>query len=229
MDKVGVETLKRMERVSFYNKWLIKSVEKYLGGAILEIGCGIGNMTELLVGYGEVTATDIDKYYIARTKKRLKKKARVGFGDIEAGEFFFGNEKFDVLINFNVLEHIDNDQKAINNMVSKLKKGGKLVIITPAHMALFGSLDKNLGHYRRYRKAEIGRKFERAGLKVIESRYLNWFGAVGWFVNSRILRRKLLPSSQLGLFNLISRPFLFLERFASAPFGLSVLIVGEKR
>lgn len=229
MDKVGVETLKRMERVSFYNKWLIKSVEKYLGGAILEIGCGIGNMTELLVGYGEVTATDIDKYYIARTKKRLKKKARVGFGDIEAGEFFFGNEKFDVLINFNVLEHIDNDQKAINNMVSKLKKGGKLVIITPAHMALFGSLDKNLGHYRRYRKAEIGRKFERAGLRVIESRYLNWFGAVGWFVNSRILRRKLLPSSQLGLFNLISRPFLFLERFASAPFGLSVLIVGEKR
>jgi len=228
MDKVGLETLKRMEKVSFYNRWLVDRVKRHLTGDILEIGCGIGNMTGILVNYGQVTATDIEKYYIARTKKRMRRKARAGFGDVQTGKFFFGQKKFDTVVNFNVLEHIKEDDQAIKNMTTKLKKGGKLIIVTPAHIFLFGSLDKNLGHFRRYKKKDIVEKFKKAGLKVIDIKYLNWFGAIGWFINSRILRRKVLPSKQLGLFNLVSRPLLFLERFISPPFGLSVLIVGEK-
>ena len=227
-DKIGHETLKRMEKVGFYNKWLIKKVAKYLSGDILEIGCGIGNMTEILSGYGDVTATDIEKYYIARTKKRMKKRVSVGFGDAETGKFFFKNKKFDVVVNFNVLEHIKNDEKAISIMERKLRKGGKLIIVTPAHKFLLGSLDKNLGHHRRYSKKEIRSKFKKAGLSVVELKYLNWFGALGWFLNSRILRRKVLPSNQLGLFAFLSKHLLFLEKFISPLFGLSVLIVGEK-
>lgn len=229
MDKLGLETLKRMEKVSFYNKWLIKKVRQYLSGDILEIGAGIGNMTELLAKYGTVVATDIEKYYISKTKKRLKRKVLVGFGDAEAGKFFFKNKKFDVVISFNVLEHINDDQKAIDNMAAKLKAGGKLIILTPAHRLLFGSLDKNLGHFRRYAKFEIAEKFKNANLDVAEIRYLNWFGAIGWFVNSRLLRRKLLPSKQLSAFAMLAKPFLFLERFLEPPFGLSVLVVGIKK
>lgn len=228
MDKIGIETLKRMEKVGFYNKWLINQVSNHLSGEILEIGCGIGNMTELLVDFGKVTATDIEKYYISKTKKRMKKRVLTGYGDAETNKFFFKNKKFDTVINFNVLEHIKDDQKALNNMSSKLKKDGKLVIVTPAHKALFGTLDKNLEHYRRYEKKDIKVKFEQAGLKVEELKYINWFGAVGWFINSKILRRKILPSKQLGVFALISRPFLFFEKYMSPPFGLSVLIVGKK-
>jgi 2-polyprenyl-3-methyl-5-hydroxy-6-metoxy-1,4-benzoquinol methylase len=229
MDKVGVETLKRMEKISFYNEWLVGNVKKYLGGEILEIGCGIGNMTEILIKYGNVTATDYDKYYIANAKKRLKNKVKVGFGDAETGKFFFKNRKFDVVINFNVLEHIKNDEAAIENMGNVLKKGGKLAIVTPAHKILFGTLDKNLDHYRRYSKDDISEKFVKAGFAVAEVKYLNWFGALGWFVNSRILHRRILPSKQLGIFGKIARPFLFLEKYVSPPFGLSVLIVGVKK
>lgn len=223
-----METLRRMEKVVFYNRWLIAKVAKYLAGEILEIGCGIGNMTELMLPYGKVVATDIDKYYLAKTKKIVKRKAVVGFGDVESGRFFFGHKKFDTVVSFNVLEHIKDDQNALKNIAKHLKKNGKLVVVTPAHKVLCGSLDKNLGHFRRYTKAEISKKFQNAGLAVVEARYLNWFGALGWFVNSKILRRKILPSKQLRLFALLSRPFLFFERFISPPFGLSVLIVGEK-
>ena len=101
-DIIGIETLKRMEKMGFYNKWLVGKVKDYLSGEILEIGCGIGNITELLVHYGKVTATDIERYYIAKTKKRMKGRALIGFGDAEMGIFFFGNKKFDVVINFNV-------------------------------------------------------------------------------------------------------------------------------
>lgn len=228
MDKIGIETLKRMEKVGFYNKWLMDQVADHVSGEILEIGCGIGNITELLVNYGNVTATDIDKYYISKTKKRMKKRVLTGYGDIESNKFFFKSKKFDTVINFNVLEHIEKDQLALNNMASKLKKGGKLVIITPAHPALFGSLDKNLEHYRRYNKVDLKNKFESSGFKVRELKYINWFGATGWFINSKVLRRKILPSRQLGFFAFLSRPFLFFERYISPPFGLSVLIVGEK-
>jgi len=217
-----------MEKAVFYNRWLVLRVKNYLNGDILEIGCGIGNMTELLAKYGKVTATDIDKYYINRTKKRMKKLASVGYGDAETGKFFFSDKKFDTVINFNVLEHIENDEKAIVNMRNRLRKGGRLVVVTPAHPTLFGSLDANLGHYRRYSKAEIIKKFENAGLVVRETRYLNWLGAVGWFVNARVLRRKILPAKQLSLYVIFSTPFLFLEKFISLPFGLSVLVVGEK-
>lgn len=228
MDEVSIETLKRMKKVDFYNGWLVEKVSKHVRGDILEIGCGIGNMTELLVKLGEVTAIDIEKYYIAKTKKRLGKKARVGFGDAETGRFFSGGKKFDTVINFNVLEHIEHDEKAVLNMARRLKRGGKLIILTPAHSLLFGNLDVNLGHYRRYSKNSLSEIFKSSGLVVREAGYVNWFGALGWFVNSRILRRKILPSKQLGMFAALSRPFLFFERFFGPPFGLSVLAIGEK-
>jgi hypothetical protein len=65
------------------------------------------------------------------------------------------------------------------------------------------------------------------GFRVVQERHLNMIGAVGWFVNGRVLRRQLLPSRQLRIFDFVIK-LLALERYLRPPFGLSILLVAEK-
>ncbi len=229
MDHIGAETLKRMDTARFYNDEIFRRAKPFMHGDILEIGCGIGSFTKKLTKRGDVWAIDIEKYYISKTKKALGKSAHVGFGDIEAGKYFFySKKKFDSIICLNVLEHIKNEDTTLKNISNLLKKGGSVFLLTPAHQLFFGSLDQGLGHERRYTVKKLGDQFTKAGLTVQHTYYFNAFGGIGWFVNSRIFRRKIMPSNQLRIFTMIGRIPLFFEKFIRPPFGLSVIVVASK-
>lgn len=225
MDHIGSKTLEIMSASSWYNKWLVGRMKKHIKGDILEVGAGIGNITPLISKFGTVWAIDINRMYLSRLKK---KKFKAGFGDIEKGSYFFGNKKFDTVISTNVLEHIENDEKALKNMSRLLKKGGKMVLLVPAGKFAYGELDKNLGHFRRYSKSELVGKVRNTGLKVEKARFLNFLGIFGWFVNGRILRRKILPKKQMKLFDIFARPLLTFEKFIKFPVGLSLLAIARK-
>lgn len=219
MDKIGNKTLEVMKKANWYNNWLLKQISKYLSGNILEVGVGIGNFTSKLSKYGKVTAIDYDPNY-----------KNANFGDIEKGKYFFGgNKKFDSIVCMNVLEHIKDDKKALSNMFNLLNHGGKLILLVPAHQWAFGPMDAGLGHFRRYSKAGVEKLLHNSQFTIHSSRYLNWLGLIGWFVNARIFKSKILPKGQLGIFDVISRPFLKIEEIIKPPFGLSVLAIGEKK
>ena len=158
IDPLGHSTLETMSFAKWYNDWLLSLIEHYIGKTTLEVGSGIGNFTHLLESRSNVTATDINKDYIRRLKRVRGTKTEAGFGDIEKNSFFFSKRKFDTIICLNVLEHIKNDRKALNNMNSLLKKGGTLILLVPAHGLLLGKFDKELGHYRRYSLGDIKKK-----------------------------------------------------------------------
>ena len=227
MDEVGEATLRIMSLATLYNKWLFSTFEKDLGGRILEVGGGIGNFTRLLKAKGEVWSFDINKGYINKLKKIIGDKA--GFGDIENGKYFFGEKTFTGIICLNVLEHIKNDKKALENMNNLLAKDGKLVLLVPAHQAFYGSLDEALGHFRRYSKEGLSKKLALAGFKIYNLRYLNSPGGIGWFINSKVLGRKILSEKQLVVFDKMARPLLSLEKIIEPPFGLSILAVASKK
>ena len=224
--ETGAKTLKIMRLVNWYNNWLFSRIKENLKGEILEVGAGIGNFTTLLKTCGRVTAIDIEKDYITKLKKI--KEIKVGFGDIEKGNYFFKNKRFDRIVCLNVLEHIKADEVALKNMYDLLKKGGKLILLVPAHQWAYGSLDEELGHFRRYDKALAQERMRKAGFKVKLIRYINWIGIFGWFINAKITRRKILSKSQLAFFDKIARLLLKVEDAADLPFGLSVLVIGEK-
>lgn len=226
MDVVGSKTLEIMSAAPWYHKWLVARFKKYLKGDILEVGAGVGNVTKLLTKYGTVTAIDIDRYYLSKLKKR---KFNSGFGDIEKGKYYFKGKKFDTIVSTNVLEHIENDKRALSNMQKLLKKRGNLVLLVPAHNWAYGKIDKELGHFRRYNIQTLSSMFAHADFEIILARHLNWFSLAGWFINGRVLKRGLIPRNQLRLFDFIARPFLLLEKFIKLPFGQSVLIVGRKK
>lgn len=227
MDRIGEETLRIMETAGWYNHWFFSMVEPDIKGEILEIGAGMGTFTRRLARLGRVTAIEINPTLIKRLEKI--KGLEAGFGDIERGKYFFKNKRFDSVICLNVLEHIKEDKEALSNMNKLLKTGGRLTLLAPAHQAAFGSLDKNLGHFRRYSKKQLLKKLVNSGFEVSKLRFLNWPGAIGWFINARILKRKLLPKNQLSIFDKLARPFLIGEKSIEPPFGLSLLAIAEKK
>ena len=189
MDKIGSETLNIMEKsAGWYNKWLFSLVEDKIQGEILDVGAGVGTFVEILRRKGKITAIDINSDYIQKIREKYASKIEVGFGDIESNKLFFKDKKFDTIVCFNVLEHIRYHKKAIKNTFRLLKRKGKLILLVPAHEFLYSKFDKNLGHYRRYEKKAIVNIMREAGYSNISARYVNWWGALGWFIIFRFFR-----------------------------------------
>lgn len=228
MDKYnGATTLENMSQARSYNKWVFDKLKKHLRGVILEVGCGIGSFTNVLCNYGEVFAIDIDRSLIERVE--TKENIKTGFGDIEKGEYFFKDKRFDTVVCINVLEHIREDSKALRNMYDCLESGGKLILLVPIYEILYGEIDKEIGHFRRYSPAVIKKQLQEMGFRIIFKRKLNLLGAIGWFIAGKVLKNKQVEEDKIKIFNLISPFFLLLENIVEPIIGTSVLIIAQKK
>jgi hypothetical protein len=88
-------------------------------------------------------------------------------------------------------------------------------------------MDSSIGIRRRYHKAELEVRVRGLGFRIERSRYLNWIGAIGWYVNARILGRKSVPTRQLRIFDSLLG-FLNATNWFSNRFGLSILLIATK-
>jgi hypothetical protein len=103
------------------------------------------------------------------------------------------------------------------------------VLLVPAFPALYGPIDHNLGHYRRYSRGSIARLADSTGLRIRKAHYMNAIGFFGWWVNAHILRRGAQSERQIGIFDRYLVPLLSrLEGMVSPPFGQSLFVVLEK-
>jgi 2-polyprenyl-3-methyl-5-hydroxy-6-metoxy-1,4-benzoquinol methylase len=119
--------------------------------SILEIGCGSGLFTSMAVSHGySMYAIEPDSASLALAEIRNSENhARLE----NVGVFEFApKNKFDVVVMHDVLEHIEEDSKAVEKVSGFLKVGCTLIISVPAHQYLFGYHDVQLGHFRRYSK-----------------------------------------------------------------------------
>ena len=95
--------------------------------------------------------------------------------------------QYESIVMINVLEHLADDRAALQSLGGALTPGGRLVVYVPAFMLLYSKFDREIGHYRRYRRPALSHLFEDTGFRVVESRYVNSIGALGWFVYCRVL------------------------------------------
>lgn len=224
----GAATLESMSQAVWYNRWTINKFSKYLNGDILEVGCGIGNFTQMLTAFGNVYAIDIDRDHVRDAQKLSKGRAKIEFGDIEKQNTFFSGKKFDTVICLNVLEHIEGDRVALENIYSLLKKGGVLILLVPAHEFLFGEIDKSIGHFRRYDKKSLLQFMTSLSFKIVKVRILNMLGAVGWWFAGKLLSNKTVDKNKVGFFNILAPFVLPMEDLFEPPIGTSVLVVAQK-
>jgi SAM-dependent methyltransferase len=210
---------------------LFEKIKPFLGEDIFEVGCGIGNLTGLLLRQGRVIAADVNEDYIRTVENRYRGHLNlkgVLIWDIRQDPLQNLGTSIDTIVCSNVLEHIEDDDYALRNFYEILPVGGRLIILVPALKALYNVLDNELGHFRRYNREELIKKITGNGFRVCALRYFNLFGILGWFVNGTLLRRRLLPAGQIGIFNKMVPLFMRMEKVVPTLVGQSLIAVGEK-
>lgn len=144
---------------------------------MLEIGCGSGSITKSLTKYGEVYGNDLSKKALEFCKSRGV--ANLIHGDITTLDMHQHENKFDLVLALDVLEHIQDDVAAIQTVHKLLKDDGMFLVNVPAYKFLWSSHDEALMHKRRYTTFEIARKLEDNGFKILHKSHFVFFAFFG--------------------------------------------------
>ena len=100
--------------------------------------------------------------------------------------------KYDTILYLHVLEHIKNDQNEIKEAKKRLKKGGHLLFMVPAHQKIYSNLDRAVGHYRRYERKFFKENF--LNLKRVRLFSLDIIGYLRYFLNKSFFKNEVFPS-----------------------------------
>ncbi len=130
----------------------------------LEIGCGTGNFIQQILELESIHITG-SEVYLKGLKYAQKNIPNVDFIqlDISQGKI---NERFDLIVAFDVLEHIDDDNSSLENINQMLNQGGSVIISVPQHMFLWSKLDDIVKHKRRYSRQELLAKVKANGFEI---------------------------------------------------------------
>ena len=197
---------------------------------ILDFGSGSGVNVNMLSKYGHVTIYEPHLL----TRNYLKKKFNSKKYSVITK---YTKKKFDLILLADVLEHIKNDKKIIQNLNKNLKNRGFILITVPSYKILFSKKDLILGHYRRYSKTEILNLFR--NFKTIK---LTFFNSILFFpISLIILFFKFLKidfideveKSPNKIINFIMFKIFTLEirliNHCNLPFGISMLGLFQKK
>jgi SAM-dependent methyltransferase len=208
---------------------------------MFEIGCGNGSVLAFLKKNGiEVEGGDIFREGLVFCRQRV---GSVPLYQIDVLDLPFQNQ-FEIIGLFDVLEHIDNDNRALTEIRKALKRRGMLLITVPAYQFLWSYFDVGSNHKRRYRRTELIRKLEQAGFTVKKASYFMFFlfpllamirllGNIGQRKDRNQMRIDAsIETKTVPVLNEIFLGFLRLEKFLlhhfNLPFGASLIVLAEK-
>lgn len=226
-DKYGSQILARLSRASRFNAWMADVVRPFCGRRILEIGAGVGNLTQHLIPRDRYVASDINPLYLETLHALAINRPYLSIRETDvtdARSFPDPQGGFDTVICLNVVEHIDDDRTAMLNIAGALAPGGRAVVLVPQGQWNYGTLDEVLGHVRRHSHASLTALADHAGLKVEQIVPFNRFGTIAWFLNGRVLRRRTFGLGQIKLLQVLMPVIRRIDRWLPLP-GLSLIAI----
>lgn len=228
-DTVGAATLERIAEAPAFNQWMYERLARWIGGRVLEVGAGIGNISRFLIDRPRVVLTDTDPEYRATLRDRFGHLPHVDVAELTLPTISpaLADQQFDSIVCLNVLEHIEDDGGALAAMRTLLAPKGRLVLLVPALPSLYGTLDRALGHYRRYTRRALRERYRSVDLAMAHLEYFNLAGLPGWFFVGRMLRRSLIPRASLRAYDRLV-PLVRLERLLPWRVGQSLIAIGER-
>ncbi len=227
-DYKGVVTLEVLKGANRYNEWIYENLKPHVKFPAIEVGAGIGNISSYFAKDGNLVLTDIDEGLVSHLEKKFKDN-QIYRLDISKDPPKKLLNKFNSVICVNVLEHIEEDEKALRNIKKILKNDGKLVLLVPANKWAFNTLDKELGHFRRYGKEELTKKIEKTGLHLENISLFNALGLVTWVVRNYLKGQEIqLTQKQVAAFDLVVPVVKKIEKKFPMPIGISLIAVAKK-
>lgn len=137
----------------------------------LEVGCADGELSSRIAQLGltgdifDLSEDAVRKAKELVKKEKLERKLNVYKTDLLTYKTAM---HYDLVIILEVLEHIENEEKALHKVNALLKQGGYLLISVPAKRVLWGASDELVGHFRRYEKEELKDKLRQQGFEILK-------------------------------------------------------------
>jgi SAM-dependent methyltransferase len=203
--------------------------------AILDAGTGTGANLRLLRAAGFTNVTGLDF-----SPEAIRHCAEKGLGTVQQGDLCalpFGDDRFDLVLATDVLEHLDDDAAALAEIRRVLKPGGTALVTVPAFPSLWGLQDEVAHHRRRYRMGPLRGRVTGAGLECRQSCHFNYLLFLPiWMARQviRLLRVPLRSENDVnaplvnGLLTAIFRFDTWTARWVRPPFGVSILALCRK-
>jgi SAM-dependent methyltransferase len=214
-----------------YLSWLARTLRPYLGDTVLELGAGIGNLSGRLMGRRvQYVSGETDALHLHALRNRFLRTPNVQVRRIDPADpadFADLDYPFDTALAINVLEYMDDPAATIRSLERSLKPGGRLITLVPQGPGLFGSLDKAMGHRRRFGGSDMQQLLEASGFTVERVLNFNKICAPPWFFYSRIFRRGRINKVTLKIFD--KSVWIWRRLDALFPWkGLSLIVVARK-
>src|SRR5206468_10036883 len=154
-----------------------------LGGVpsarILDVGCGAALFFDALEPFGHVEGIESDRTAVEGSGKW---GSRIAIGNLDGA--YKPAAPFDLILMLDVLEHIQDTDQLLRRAAEILTPGGRILVTVPAFKSLWTAHDDMNHHVTRYTAAELRATLTRAGLRVIQTRYL-----LPWLVLPKLLVR----------------------------------------
>jgi SAM-dependent methyltransferase len=210
-----------------YRRWIVDLTRPYLHGRVLEIGSGNGDYAAEWADSGvTITASEADAGRLAALKDRFDGDTRVDVRELLAP--ITGTNDYDAVVALNVMEHIDGDVDAMRSFARQVRPGGLIVLFVPAFPIGMSRFDREIGHFRRYRKKTLRAALAGAGLSVEVVRHVNSAGLFAWIVMMRLLRQRPKAGPLLRIWDgVVIRIVRRIESRIEPPFGQSLLAVAR--
>lgn len=212
-----------------YREALFTEFQNALRGDVIEVGAGIGQMTEHLSKLPNVRHTlaiEPDSRFCSEHRVRFPKHDLLEgtAADLPAGT------TCDAILSINVLEHIEQDEAELTRYAQLLhSRRGALCLFVPARPEIYAPMDKDFGHFRRYTFTELRNKLCRAGLTVERLHYFNFAGYFAWWLNFCLLKKRVFEVQKVRAYDRLVFPLvhLFESKLFRPPLGQSLLAIAR--
>jgi len=212
-----------------YRASLLRDFHEQFRGHVLEVGAGIGQITEALLrqpAITRLTAVEPDASFCAKLRARLPKLDLIEgtVANLPSGQ------TWDAILSVNVLEHIEQDVEELTAYHALLQpSGGSLCLFVPARQEIYAPIDRDFGHFRRYSRSELLSKLRTAGFQSIHIRYYNFVGYFLWWLSFCVLKQRTFNPGSVRLFDRIAFPIIHMIESLGfhPPVGQSLIAIAR--
>lgn len=214
--------LELFDKAVNWKRYYGNMIKPYLKGVVMEVGAGIGSTTQSLCDGSQQQwiCLEPDKKLAVHIQQKLDQSLLPSCCSLRTGILKDqpAGEKYDAVIYIDVIEHIEDDAAELKEAAARLKPGGHLAIIVPAHQWLFSPFDTAIGHFRRYNKSRLVQAVP-SSLKKVKLRYLDSVGLAASAANKMFLKQSYPTSKQIKLWDTSMVP---LSTIADGIFGYTM-------
>jgi ubiquinone/menaquinone biosynthesis C-methylase UbiE len=179
-----------------WKSYWVSTVRPYIAGDVLEVGAGLG------VNTAQINNSEVRSIHCLEPDEALAAQLRrtvlgtpgisVSVGTISS----LSGHLFDSILYIDVLEHIEDDTSELARAVRLLRPGGRLIVLAPAHRALYSPFDKAIGHYRRYDQESL-RSCSPPSSRLEKMEYLDCVGLIASSANKLMLKQSVPTLRQI--------------------------------